>query len=501
MCSHEQLLETCPLESNDGVSQLHHYALMCHKNEADRIRDAMLGISEAWTNISHKCKSGRMSESDIRQSDKHLMSQRCIIVPLPDEKGRRKERQGYSLMVIIGGAISPTQLMHMARKQISWAGKLSHRTQFNRSSFGESQNVHYSMISAAGTEVWSYLVQICRFQNENDLLRLDVHPKSYNDEVCKALHRAARRSISVNQIGMSQEDEPINLTHSASKARYVVCVVVLSDCVYWGVSTNKQHWDELNQKMNDNATREILLETTDSITGLDVAKHSISHEIPVSRAYYKLAQVFEDRHNLDMISQMHRHSTEISADKLLSHGSGLDIGASPGGWTQVMHHKLKVPTITSVDPGVLSQRVLSLPGVHHIRKDISSEETIKFLASVAPFSLIVCDACEDVVVLYDKIVKTFERVSSLVNGPRRLFTWPLCLVLTVKLPYKTSGSIDRHIGRAKQITSEFLQQIAKVGCDNENQVKDVKVNYKICHLFANSVAERCLVAVLKKDND
>ena len=504
MYLHEKLPETSPFESNDGDSPQHHYALMCHKNEADRIRDAMLRLNDTWNNISYKCKSDCVCPSLVQRSDGISIRQRCIVVPLPEEKGRRKDRQGYSLMVIIGGVISPADLMHMARKQISWAGKLSHRTQLDNSNSGfeESRGIQHSMISSVGAEIWTYLDRVGRFDIDNDLLRLDVYPKSHNHEVCKALQRAAAGSTtsnSANESGISHEDELINLTHSAPKARCVVSIVVLSDCVYWGVSTNKQHWDELNQTMNDNATREILLETTDSITGLDVAKQAVSPEIPVSRAYYKLAQVFEDRDNLDMISQIHEQSKEISVEKLLSHGSGLDIGASPGGWTQVMHHTLKLPVITCVDPGVLAQRVSSLPGVHHIRNDISSEETIKFLASVAPFSLIVCDACVDLTVLFDKIVETFEGVSSLVKSPCQLFAWPLCLVLTLKFPYKTSGSIDRHMDRAKLITSEFLRKIMKLGCDDENQVQDVKVHYKICHLFANSVAERCLVAVFDKD--
>ena len=104
-----------------------------------------------------------------------------------------------------------------------------------------------------------------------------------------------------------------------------------------------------------------------------------------------------------------------------------------------------------------------------------------------------CDACVDVTVLFDKIVQSLEGVSSLLSSPNQVFAFPLCLVVTLKFPYKTSGSIDRHMDRANQIISEFLKKIARVGNDTE-----VEVKYKMSHLIANSVAERCLVAVFSK---
>jgi hypothetical protein len=518
---HELLAKATPNPHGNTVEshqQQHHYALACHKNEADRICSAMLQSTNLWLDLisaDADCKPfGDKGTAIINSSDG-----KCVIVPTPEEKGRRKDRQGYLLAVITGCKISPAHLMHMARKQISWAGMLSHCT-YHSNQDGNGSYDLCSTIKSVAVEVWKQLVTVHGFNTDHHSLRLDVQPKSYNSEVVQAIQRAAAEKSteeSIHSRTTSSQEGPVRLIYSATNARNVVSIIVFSpeqSCpyyqstslhrIYWGISTSHQHWNELNQKLNDNATQEVILETTNSVTGLDVAKDVISSEVPVSRAYYKLAQVFEDRDNLQMILSMHdidsntpNKKDTIPVDRLLSHGAGLDIGASPGGWTQVMHTMLKLQTIVSVDPGVIAQRVATMSGVHHIRNDISSEDTITHLVNHAPYSLIVCDACINVELLLDKIVGTLEGVSSLLNSSDELFAWPLCLVVTLKFPYKTNGSIDRHLDRSKQIISEFLNRIVYLG-RNSIEATDVDAKYKICHLFANSIAERCVVALFNK---
>lgn len=505
---HEKLPETLTSASDTAdvisVPRQHHYALVCHKNEADRIRDALLQLSNEWIDLSSKSNSGGISGYKSGAENLSLIDKQCITVPIQEEKGRRKDRQGYNLMVIIGAVMSPAQLMHMARKQISWTGRLSHRTHTRLSGVENETGSNQPILTSVVKEVWAQLVTLHRFDVNIHSLRLDVHPKRFNAEVCEAIQHVAR----MNKTVVSSENDPIQLTYSATKARCVVSIIICASSelskhqIYWGVSTSEQHWNELNEKMNDNATREILLKTTDSITGLNVSSQHVPAETPVSRAYYKLAQIFEDRNTLEMISSMHglKNASVSPIDKLLSHGSGIDIGASPGGWTQVMHSKLNIPTIAAVDPGILAQRVSSLQGVQHIRNDIASDETIKCLATHAPFSLVVCDACVDVAVLFEKILQSLEGISSLLQNPSEVFAWPLCFVVTLKFPYKTSSSIERHMDRANATISEFLEKIKSVGFGNGYQLaEDVEVKYKIYHLFANSVAERCLIAVFNKN--
>ncbi|KAL3780563.1 hypothetical protein HJC23_004155 [Cyclotella cryptica] len=535
MYSHNSLLVATPspTSSDSHNDSLHHnYAILCHKNEADRIRDCLLPSHEhvnRWINVSSLNDPDCDSKTDRScvcspAVTRDSTAGNCTIVPLPDEKGRRKSRQGYSLMVMIGAAASPACLPPMARRQISWACRLTHETSLadgnhdlSTSDQDEESSGICSILTAVAGEVWQKLVTAHAFSKDHDLLRLDVHPKRFHAEACRALQLVAGGSDHSNfteDRKASEDNGPIQLTHSAKNARNVVSLVFCSrHQVYWGISTSKQHWHDLNQTMNDYASKELVLETTDSVTGLDVADYDVPHELPVSRAYYKLLQVFEDVDILKCISQMHgfnfnksNNAADFPVDKLMSHGSGLDIGASPGGWTQVMHATLKIPTIVAVDPGVLAYRVATLHGVHHLRNDISSDETIQYMAQHVPFSLVVCNACVDVKIVFEKIFETLEGVLSLLKSPAImskpnavdsdccLFAWPLCLVVTLKFPFKTSQSIDRHMGRSRQIITDFLIRISKLGRKGGSKIPSMR--YKVCHLFANSVSERTVIALL-----
>ena len=166
--------------------------------------------------------------------------------------------------------------------------------------------------------------------------------------------------------------------------------------------------------------------------------------------------------------------------------------------------------MVAVDPGVIARRVMSLTGVYHLRAELSLEETIEGLARHAPYSVVVCDASvSNANELLVKIAETFEKVSSslkksvdgeggLTNGD--VFAWPLCLVVTLKLPFKTKGSIDRNMEKVNKDLPEYLRRIALLGSLSGEDIcgGDVGVGHKICYLFANSASEQTLVAVFSK---
>ena len=72
-------------------------------------------------------------------------------------------------------------------------------------------------------------------------------------------------------------------------------------------------------------------------------------------------------------------------------GVAIDVGASPGGWTQVLAKTME--TVVAVDPAALDADILALPNVVHIRKQ-SQECTEEIMAAVGQdrtIDLLVCD--------------------------------------------------------------------------------------------------------------
>jgi len=470
------------------------YGVLCHRQYSDRVRYALLyNNSFNWL---------QLSSSHCSDSQQISQTSNIVDIPTSDHKGPRKDRSGYSLFVIHNATISPGHLPPMARKQISWAGRLQH--QF--SNFGTINN------SSEDTMTYKHLIieiwkELSKTYNATQVYRVDVQPKSYSSEIITAF---------ITYINEILQDKKINLSLSASKATHVVNIVIHStttdaqqssspditqqspiQAAYWGISNAREHFTGLNQRLNDNANKDIIIETTDETTGVDKrvmndsSQDVVDVNVPVSRAYYKLAQVFEDESLIELIGSLHNGNKGVSKKSILYHGAGLDIGASPGGWTQVLYNNLGLSSVVAVDPGILANRVMKLNGVHHIRAELSTDTSIKGLANHAPYSVIVCDASiSDANELLVKIVETLKKVSLLLNEEERgVIALPLCLVITLKLPYKTAGSIERNLEKVNNYIPEYLGQIAKLGGDN------VVVRHNICHLFANSASERSLVAV------
>mmetsp|Transcript_14456 Transcript_14456/g.29347 ORF Transcript_14456/g.29347 Transcript_14456/m.29347 type:complete len:588 (-) Transcript_14456:2335-4098(-) len=553
----------------------HCFGVICHRQYTNRICEALRPTErnkedDGWIKIIVDSSAPLTSIQHDRESSTSCFSQRVqgrtklnnnvenrdkandqiTVIPTAPEKGVRKNRTGYQILVIRHALISPSELPPMARKQISWVGRLTHRTFLNSQQNGENSDENAKKklriegllakkkekeknekdLSSKVVENDGIFAKVADeilrkltangFNLEKDTLRMDVHPKSLNDTICSSLQLAATYHTILLPSGAQGIDDttnknacsgpdhgPIKMTRSATNCYMVVNIVVHSLLtsnsikeVFWGISTNKEHWEDLNQRMNDHATKEVLLETTDSITGYDRrkqdtsrSKHSSSQirkEVPVSRAFYKLNQVFDDEHLLRTLASLRK-------SKIGPIGAGLDIGASPGGWTQVLHHKVKLPTVVAVDPGVLAKRVDELPGVIHLRGEITTKDVVDGIAKYAPYSIVVCDACVDAHNLLPKIIESLEGVNKiLMESEKSLFILPLCLVLTFKMPYKTVGSLNKNLEKLSNVLPEYLSRLALLGCcsSRENDGGKVEVRYKICHLFANSESERSVIS-------
>mmetsp|Transcript_41158 Transcript_41158/g.86332 ORF Transcript_41158/g.86332 Transcript_41158/m.86332 type:complete len:510 (-) Transcript_41158:3-1532(-) len=501
-----QINESMPLPA-DGNGE--NYGVLCHRQYADRIREALLPPDGNWLKLASSTGTHPVKPSSQPNG---IIDNKYTVIPTREEKGPRKSRTGYSLLVFRGAVMSPVDLPPMARKQISWAGRVSHQLILNGVNGGAENNSSVqSTVKSLSREIWMKLKQ--SFDEENGFLRIDVQPKSFNTEVCAIFTDVANETTR----------NPIKMACSASKVSHVVNIIIQStsssdtepptaQTIFWGISNNGEHFERMNQRLNDYATNEVVMEGTCAKTGIDEGEN-VPWDAPVSRAYYKLAQVFEDDQLLQLIASPRNKSENsdvVSPKSILSHGSGLDLGASPGGWTQVLRSTLCVPNVVTIDPGILAHRVMSLKGIHHVRAELSSEESVKALARHAPYSVIVCDASvSNANELLVKIAETFDGVSSLLkksvgsNGETldgKNFAWPLCLVVTLKLPYKTHGSIDRNLEKVNGYIPEYLRRIASSGSPSggDNDLADVEISYKICHLFANSAAERTLIAIFHK---
>lgn len=516
-----------PVEHHDERASKHNimmstinepcFGILCHRQYVDRVSKAILAVDDKWSTKG----DGKEKATPPTTTLADQTSNKYLLVPTSMEKGPRKSRTGYSLLVLQNCIMSPAQLPPTARRQLSWSGRLSHKTEMKSPSVAEKHTIennitgkkrtrsneheeddendsYLSIINTVAAEIWKELTS-SGFDIDKEVLRIDAHPKpvNSNSEVCLALQRCAKAEMPCTS------DNPIKLALSASAVTTVISIVFTSQQVaFWGIAPNKQHFEQLNQRLNDYATKEVAVEATDCKSGLNHSSTcQLSSDTPVSRAFYKLAQVFEDENLLDKIASLRGIDTcgKDAKHSLLNHGAGLDVGASPGGWTQVLCNQLCIPTV-ALDPAVLAKRVESLEGVTHIRAELNSKDAIAGMSQHAPYSTIVCDAClSNPKALIEKIFEALKSVKDSLEESRvrkEVITFPLCTVFTLKFPHKTTGSIARFIDATSDALPEYFRRFATLGGPG-----NVEVSYKICHLFANSISERTVVAVFHKRDE
>jgi 23S rRNA C2498 (ribose-2'-O)-methylase RlmM len=165
-------------------------------------------------------------------------------------------------------------------------------------------------------------------------------------------------------------------------------------------------------------------------------------------------------------------------------GAAVDLGAAPGGWTQVLWDHF--PLVVAVDQGILAKRVAALDGVHQLVAELSSPPVATMLKELAPFSMLVCDASTDSNEILDKIVTLVKQIG------KGCWTLPCAWVVTLKLPYKTVGSLERNLGKVLNTIPGHLETAAALAFDHQ-----VSIQFKILHLMANSDSERTIVAVFQ----
>jgi 23S rRNA U2552 (ribose-2'-O)-methylase RlmE/FtsJ len=339
----------------------------------------------------------------------------------------------------------------MARQNIAWGVTLQY----------DVQKVDTERL---GREIFSTLADK-GFNEKEHVLRVDTFPKELSSSVCQSLQQAAGATDSTDPY-----EGPIIVTKSASKCNHVVSLVCHEAGYAWGVTDRATHFAV---KFNDGASNELLTKSTDPVTGVDVSSDTLQ-DAPVSRAYYKLSQVWD----------------EILCNEFTSLapiGKGVDLGAAPGGWTQVLRQHIGLSQVISIDPGVLAHRVTSLPGVVNVTADMASAQAVEAIAAVTePISFLVCDACVDSFNILEKIVQLTERLD------RNSFALPAAFVMTLKMPHKTPTSLDRNLEKVKKTIPKQLRKMASLSYEQQ-----VNIRHQIVHLMANSDCERTLVVMFE----
>lgn len=431
-CIDATMVETAPI-----------VAVLVTRHYVDRVKDALFALPVEWKNLSAE------TPAIIRKRRAVLPS--CRIVEMGEHTKRKS--QEHCLLFIENNAMSLKDLHPMARQNIAWGVTLT------------CEFKGHDNMKELGKEILSALMSDGGFDLANDCLRVHAFPKSLSAAICQSLQQAAGGTCD------DPFEGPIKMTMSASICTHVVIVVRHETGYAWNIEDQATHFVA---QLNHNASDELLSEPTDARTGKNLSTSPVPDNVPVSRAYYKLLQVWD----------------EILCKELmnLSDTIGVDLGASPGGWTQVLKQHIRLTKVVAIDPALLANRVLSLPGVVHVAGDMISDKATKAIESLeTPISLLVCDACVISQAIFGNITKFLQRLD------RKVWALPASFVITLKMPYKTPASLGRNIERSKTEIPPFLEKAASIMYSSE-----VRIRYQMVHLMANSERERTFIAVFDK---
>ena len=508
------------------------FAIQVHRQHAVRVRDELEQAASQTEWIKLTKESVQKDDNDDEPASSSLSlnhgigdietippTEQTTCIPSPTEYGARKVRTGYNMIITRNAACSPGDLPPLARQHISWAGRVTHQTSTSISdessrnsksncSNGENE-IEESAINELCTSVAAFAFQRlteCGFvfpeteDRRADELRLDIRPKSFALPLCQELQRLAVDAKIPPRTDTDPNDPfdgPMRMTRSIAKSACILNAVfdslIESDqnaptTCFWGITPTPEHATMIN-KLNDFAKKEVRITKPGDTTCDD--------DTPTSRAYYKLQQIFDQYLTPSMLLNKTMNG---------SLGAGLDLGASPGGWTQVLY-KNGLRPVVSVDPGLLSPRVERLEGVQYIKGDFNGDDAIiREIANSSPYTAIVCDANvthgldEKIMEIIDRVVGELEKKGS---KEEPLFTLPAVLVLTLKFAYKTEQSMKRNYAAAIKRIPFLLAKIVDAQCRTSTSVSrdHTACRYTVVHLHANSDSERTVLAIFEDISD
>ena len=412
---------------------------MVHKNFLDRVQAFLLESTTAhWQPASVAAPS--------------TPSRCCQILDIPEQQGVSKNRRGY-VLALFSDIVRPLhRLAPMARQNISWVGRITHHN-------SDGVVPHF----------WG------SFDRIKDCLRVEVHPRDFTEAVCRQLQVEASSLIPEWTEPINDPFEgPIPMTKSLQRCSHRLTYIRVSETdFYWGILSKKEDSSIMHLPLNHDATNEIVVDIFDEKT-LGDRKPNVDARIPLSRAYYKLYQVWHEI--------LKGEKERLQIDPVYHDGIGIDLGASPGGWTQVMVHEIGLRKVIAADRARVAQRITDLPEVTYVKANL---EDTSALAGRGPFSFLVCDAS----IPFGRVMESIGKLTKDAS-----FQLPCVWVITAKMPFKTLGSIERQIDN---IYREVPSQVSQMANDMF-PAKTIDVHFALVHLMANSESERTMLMTFEE---
>ena len=307
------------------------------------------------------------------------------------------------------------------------------------------------------------------------------------------------------------------LTRSASKADVVLSFVEIqeSNDYRWGICDGSEAM-KVSSALNHNAAREVNIGLINTTTGVDLHPEKTHASMPVSRAYFKMDELLHS----GIVQRYITDGNNSSSSSGVLTRTGIDFGASPGGWTQSLRKTNTLTQVLSIDPGCIAERVMQLNGITHAKCNFTSNEAVQEIITLVqqqPLSLLVCDANIDPPKLLAAMEKCLQNVVANMNEQQQnlttssttssttsttatgggnsrdirrsdIFSSGGCvLLLTFKFPFKSSDNVHKHLKTILDMLPGWLSTF--FGCRDEDNIQ-----FEILYLHANSEAERTLVA-------
>ncbi|KAM3568895.1 hypothetical protein VYU27_008991 [Nannochloropsis oceanica] len=194
---------------------------------------------------------------------------------------------------------------------------------------------------------------------------------------------------------------------------------------------------------------------------------------PVSRAYYKMKEVWEE-----YLDEEGREGVRWKAER-----KGLDVGASPGGWTQYLSDKLF--RVIAVDGAFLHPSLPpALPNVRHVMHRVQAEEAREVLKEEGPFHLVCVD------------VNLFPQVAAdlVLQHVFPFMAHHSLLILTLKFPRIPTGPrLHKSLRDLERIWAEDPHIYCRASKEEGKEGGKERVMMRLLWLHANSPKERTVI--------